>query len=75
MGGTSSVTTPCRILDSSDVSDGHAASIFRVNELVQVIGRITYEGTQILANHSHGKGRGDKCLIKGKWELRVRQSE
>jgi len=43
MGGTLSVTTPCRILDSSDVSDGQAVSIFRMNELVQVTGRITHE--------------------------------
>jgi hypothetical protein len=28
-----------------------------------------------LADHNHGKGRGDKCVMKGKWELRVRQPE
>jgi hypothetical protein len=39
---TFGVTTPCRILVSSDVSDGHATSIFRVNESVQEIGRRRY---------------------------------
>ena len=31
---TFGVTTPGRILVSSDVSDGHAASILRVSEMV-----------------------------------------
>jgi hypothetical protein len=59
------VTTPCRILVYADVSDGHAASIFRVSELVQVIRRrrcVNY----ICRSHRLWPIRGDKSCTKWK---------